>query len=51
MDTSGENRTVIVKSIGSQRSAIEMHEKRKGDQAMWLNSVCGARVPWLEPEG
>ena len=30
---------------------MEMHGKRKGDQAVWLNSVCGTRVPWLEPEG
>ena len=40
-----------MRSIGSQRNAIEMHEKRNGDQAMWLNSVCGTRVLWLEPEG
>ena len=37
-------------TIGSQRNAIEMHEKRKGDQAMWLNTVCGTRVLWLEPK-
>ena len=40
-----------MRSIGSQKNAIKMHEKRKGDQAMWLNSVCGTGVPWLEPEG
>ena len=39
-----------MRSIGSQRNAIEMHEKRKGDQAMWMNSVFGTRVHWLEPE-
>ena len=40
-----------MRSIGSQRNAIEMHEKRKGDQAMSLNSYCRTRVPWVEPEG
>ena len=40
-----------MRSIGSQRNAMEMHEKRKGDQAMWLKSVCRTRVLCLEPEG
>ena len=51
-----KKRTVIRRSSSHEvnrftENAIEMHENRKGDQAMWLNSVCGTRVLQLEPEG